>query len=225
MHYTYRTIQYLNYQVIQRIEDGAYIPEDINNGDYRHYLVWIAAGNIPENIPYVPPTPLEEGAESATVSYVDSSISSLESLINDISNNITSQLAGKLNISANASALQEKSAADINVYSNPAVQHKHPSACKAWAQFNANGIIDISYGIDNIIKNSIGLWTITFTTSFETTDYFAFFTSDLNSSALVSAGVKNETRALNSIQVGAVTLLGIATGPSGKLYFQAYGNQ
>ena len=34
--------------VIQRIEDGACIPTDEENGDYGEYLAWVADGNTPE---------------------------------------------------------------------------------------------------------------------------------------------------------------------------------
>lgn len=32
--------------VVHRIEDGAWIPMDPNNGDYQAYLKWVAAGNV-----------------------------------------------------------------------------------------------------------------------------------------------------------------------------------
>ena len=43
---------------IQRIEDGAFIPEDEMNADYRDYLHWTSEGNEPE--PYEPPPPPPE---------------------------------------------------------------------------------------------------------------------------------------------------------------------
>lgn len=38
---------------IIRIADGAFIPADVANADYRAYLAWVDAGNEPEA--YVPP--------------------------------------------------------------------------------------------------------------------------------------------------------------------------
>lgn len=32
---------------IRRSSDGAFIPSDINNRDYKAYLEWLAAGNTP----------------------------------------------------------------------------------------------------------------------------------------------------------------------------------
>jgi hypothetical protein len=40
-------------QVIQRDEDGAFIPFDPDNRDYQEYLAWLDEGNEPT--PYTPP--------------------------------------------------------------------------------------------------------------------------------------------------------------------------
>lgn len=37
-----------NTSIIVRIADGAFIPADLTNIDYRDYLDWLAAGNTPE---------------------------------------------------------------------------------------------------------------------------------------------------------------------------------
>ena len=44
-------------QVIQRDEDGAFIPTDPDNLDYQAYLAWLDEGNEPT--PYEPPTTLK----------------------------------------------------------------------------------------------------------------------------------------------------------------------
>ena len=41
---------------IKRLSDGAFIPSDPGNRDYREYLDWVAAGNTPEPVP-APPLP------------------------------------------------------------------------------------------------------------------------------------------------------------------------
>lgn len=37
-----------NYNSIERLSDGAIIPKDTDNRDYRAYLAWLADGNTPE---------------------------------------------------------------------------------------------------------------------------------------------------------------------------------
>jgi hypothetical protein len=54
---TVKIMYRLRQNSIQRISDGAYIPEDSANTDYREYLDWLANGNTPEVVPepvYVP---------------------------------------------------------------------------------------------------------------------------------------------------------------------------
>ena len=42
---------------IKRLSDGAFIPPDPGNRDYRDYLDWLDAGNTPEPAAAPPPTP------------------------------------------------------------------------------------------------------------------------------------------------------------------------
>ena len=42
---------------IKRPSDGAFIPNDPGNRDYREYLDWLDAGNTPEPAPAPPPLP------------------------------------------------------------------------------------------------------------------------------------------------------------------------
>ena len=37
----------LNENIVQRVEDSAFIPFDKNNTDYQAYLKWLAEGNTP----------------------------------------------------------------------------------------------------------------------------------------------------------------------------------
>jgi len=49
----------LNDQMIQRDEDGAFIPFDKGNVDYQAFLAWLDEGNEPT--PYAPPEYVTNG--------------------------------------------------------------------------------------------------------------------------------------------------------------------
>jgi hypothetical protein len=38
----------VNEQLVKRIADNTYIPNDTANTDYQQYLAWLAEGNTPE---------------------------------------------------------------------------------------------------------------------------------------------------------------------------------
>lgn len=39
--------KFINANIIQRLEDTVFIPVDLNNSDYKTFLIWQAAGNMP----------------------------------------------------------------------------------------------------------------------------------------------------------------------------------
>jgi hypothetical protein len=45
--------------MIQRDEDGAFIPFDPDNVDYQDYLAWLDEGNAPKEPPAIPTPPME----------------------------------------------------------------------------------------------------------------------------------------------------------------------
>lgn len=53
---TYQVIEMETGYIIRRLPDGASIPADVSNRDYRRYLDWIAEGNVAENVPLNPIT-------------------------------------------------------------------------------------------------------------------------------------------------------------------------
>lgn len=76
----------------------------------------------------------------------------------------------------------EQEATTSNVVAvTPSVQQFHPSAAKAWINFDGTGVISIrdSYNISSIVDNGTGDYTINFTVNFSTANYAAAqFASD-----------------------------------------------
>ena len=44
----YKITQTLSEQMIVRVADSAWIPQDPANSDYQQYLAWVAEGNVAE---------------------------------------------------------------------------------------------------------------------------------------------------------------------------------
>lgn len=51
---------------VQRISDGAFIPDDPRNHDWRDYQAWLAKGNTPQAADPPPPLAKDEIAELKT---------------------------------------------------------------------------------------------------------------------------------------------------------------
>ncbi len=212
----YRIVQYTQANAIivdqiERINTYAVIPVDNKNCDYLDYLKWKALGNT---APIIPPAPI-----------VPITSPDYQGQIESLTTTVQTGLAGKLDVSSGATAAQMKAGIATNSYASPAVIQKHPAACKAWVSFSANGVVEASYGVTSVVKNSAGLWTISFSTPFSSVSYLPIFTCELTLISLLSFGVKAGTKAVGNIQVTTSTLLGVLTDPAGKLYFAAYGDQ
>jgi len=71
-------------QMIQRDEDGAFIPFDPANVDYQEYLAWLDEGNEPAPPPGDPTPPMEEPPPpdivevNAQVQDIDARLTALE---------------------------------------------------------------------------------------------------------------------------------------------------
>jgi hypothetical protein len=71
-------------QMIQRDEDGAFIPFDPDNMDYQDYLAWLDEGNEPNPLPANPALPIEDppppdiNEVNAQVQDIDARLTALE---------------------------------------------------------------------------------------------------------------------------------------------------
>jgi hypothetical protein len=70
--------------MIQRDEDGAFIPFDPDNVDYQDYLAWLDKGNEPNPLPASPALPIEDppppdiNEVNAQVQDIDARLTKLE---------------------------------------------------------------------------------------------------------------------------------------------------
>ena len=74
----------------------------------------------------------------------------------------------------NAAASDQTTATSNALFVTPGVQQNHPSASKAWVSFHWNGssvVIDGSYNISSVARQSKGVYRITFSTAFADTGY------------------------------------------------------
>lgn len=70
-----------------------------------------------------------------------------------------------------ASQTDQESATSTTAPVTPGVQKYHPGHPKAWVYFNSSGTIQASYNVASVVRNSTGLYTITWTTSFSSAAY------------------------------------------------------
>jgi len=73
--------------MIQRDEDGAFVPFDPDNRDYQGYLAWLDEGNEPNPPPAIPTPPIEESPPpdihevNAQVQDIDARLTDLETIV------------------------------------------------------------------------------------------------------------------------------------------------
>lgn len=92
----------------------------------------------------------------------------------------------------------------------PSVQHFHPGHCKAWVNFTVSGgvvTVQASYNVSGVVRDSTGLFTISFTTAFADTKYAFSGTarSDATFRHLV-AGPDGGTKTEGALQIETVRI-------------------
>jgi hypothetical protein len=91
----------------------------------------------------------------------------------------------------------------------PAVQQHHDSAAKAWASFTSAStpVVQQSYNVSNVVKNSTGNYTITFSTAFASAVYGCNITLELTttfSTSAIEAYVTNGSRSTTNVTIQTI---------------------
>ncbi len=117
----------------------------------------------------------------------------------------TSLGLGTFATAAAASQAEQETGTSTVVPVTPGRQHYHPSAAKAWVNFNGVGVVAIrdSYNVSSITDNSVGIYTVNFTNNMSDANYAVLATCLMYASAAVIAGVgiyADDTAGTNKVQ-------------------------
>lgn len=241
-------------QNVYRTADNFLVPQVSGDPDFEAYILWLLVPNTPPFISWVQQeidaltvqvnslissnTTLTNdiasltssiATNSANISSLSSTVSGLAatvSALNTTVSGINTNISGKLDVSAKATASDVKTGSDNTKYVTSSVMKAHKGVDKAWVSFNVDGTINASYNVASVVKNTTGSWTITYTTAFGSAEYAANVSYEFGlTAALFGMGIKKSTQAAGSIQIQAITVLGVLADPAGKIYFSAFGDQ
>ena len=86
-----------------------------------------------------------------------------------------------------ASQSEQEAGTSSTVYTSPGRQHFHPSAAKAWVNFNGTGTVAIraSYNVTSITDHNTGDYTINLTTAMADGNYVC-----VGSAGLIGSGAR-----------------------------------
>lgn len=81
-----------------------------------------------------------------------------------------------------ASQAEQEAGSSTTVYVSPGRQQFHPSAAKAWVNFNGTGTVAIrrAYNVTSITDNGVGDYTINFTTAMSDANYAVVATGQVD---------------------------------------------
>jgi hypothetical protein len=83
-----------------------------------------------------------------------------------------------------ATQAEQEAASSTTVFTSPGRQHYHPSAAKAWVNFNGTGTVAIrvSYNVSSITDNATGEYIVNFATAFSSASYSWTISGSVSSS-------------------------------------------
>lgn len=106
----------------------------------------------------------------------------------------------------------------------PSQQQSHDSATKGWALITGStGAILASYNVSGVVRVSAGVYTVSWTTAFATTNYACQSTTE--STAATYAQLINGTRATGSVQITSLTISPLAAADATTISVVCEGRQ
>lgn len=130
-----------------------------------------------------------------------------------------------------ATQAQEEAGTDITVGTTPGRQQYHPSAAKAWVNFNGTGTVAIrsDYNVDTITDHGTGDYTINWDVDFADANYCAVGTCRQSAAGSnASATCENADNAVHSVsalRIYTFTTTNSATVDTPVICWAAFGDQ
>jgi hypothetical protein len=131
-----------------------------------------------------------------------------------------------------ATQSDQEGASSNSVAVTPAVQHYHPSACKAWGQFGVAADIAASYNITSLADTGTGRVTVTIATDFSSVAYACIAGCERSSTTTTVASardvdIRNATQAAGTIELDCwdKTATNNALADPTKYHMAAFGDQ
>ncbi len=106
---------------------------------------------------------------------------------------------GPLSVLGASQAEQEASTSELKTVT-PLVQQHHPSACKAWGQWDADGTLSVGYNVSSVADNGVGDWTVNFAASFSGISY-ATLACGVQITAGVNGMLEGATKTASACQI------------------------
>ena len=123
------------------------------------------------------------GSTSGTISLAATAIAGSNTLtVPAETSTLATQAYVTTALPAAATQAQQETGTETTAYVSPGRQQYHPSATKAWVNFNGTGTpaIRASYNVSSITDNGTGDYTVNFTTGFSSANFSAVVTAGQN---------------------------------------------
>lgn len=123
-----------------------------------------------------------------------------------------------------ATQTQQETGTATDVAINPAVQHYHDSAAKAWAAWNSAGTVNDSYNVSSVDDDGTGNFGVNFSTSFSSANYAAGGGYSDTSGDTADGFLGIDTVGTGSIEVQCINHDGSNNDPDGNAFVVCLGD-